>query len=120
MVVTRTEWTCLLTLLWSSTIWKLSPRLIIPAGQNEFLQEIIFNSVPVRRIAIAKNTNSSFTGSYTENPFYCRQFDLRQIRTLRGGQPIVDCDAADICRLYVTTVKAINFQDDIPSIPFDN
>ena len=49
-----------------------------------------------------------------------QQFDLRQIRILRGGQPIVDFDAADNCRFYVTTMKAMNFEDDIPSIPFDN
>ena len=66
------------------------------------------------------NTNSAFTGSYTENPFWYQQFYLRQIRILRGGQPIVDFDTADNCRLYVTTRKAMNFQDDIPSIPIDN
>ena len=37
-----------------------------------------------------------------------------------GGQPIVDFDAADNCRLHVRTVKAKNFQDDIPSIPIDS
>ena len=66
------------------------------------------------------NTNSAFTGFYTENPFWYQQFVLRQIRILRGGQPIVDFDAADNCRLYVTTMKAMNFQDDMPSIPIDN
>ena len=66
------------------------------------------------------NTNSAFTESYTENPIWYQQFDLRQIRILRGGQPIVDFDAADNCRLYVTTMKAMNFQDDIPSIALDN
>ena len=60
------------------------------------------------------------TNSYTENPFCYQQFDLRQIKILRGGQPIVDFDAADNCRLFVTTMKAMNFQDDIPSIPIDN
>ena len=45
------------------------------------------------------------------------QFDLRKFRILRGGQPIVDFDAADNCRSYVTTMKAMNFQDDICSIP---
>ena len=65
------------------------------------------------------NTNSAFTGSYTENPFWYQQFNLRQIRILRGGQPIVDFDAADNCRLYVTTMKAMKFQDDIPSIPIE-
>ena len=98
----------------------LAKTFIIPARQNQFIQENIFNNAPVRRIAIAMNTNSAFTGSYTENPFWYQQFDLRQIRILRGGQPIVDFDAADNCRLYVTTMKAMNFQDDIPSIPIDN
>ena len=63
--------------------------------------------------------NSAFTGSYTENPFWYQQFDLTQIRILRGGQPIVDFDAADNCRLHVTTMKAMILQDNIPSIPFD-
>ena len=58
--------------------------------------------------------------SFTENPFWYQQFDLRQIRTLRGGRPIVDFDTADNCRLYVTTMKAMIFQDDIPSIPIDD
>ena len=98
----------------------LAKTFIIPARQNQFIQENIFNNAPVRRIAIAMNTNSAFTGSYTENPFWYQKFDLRQIRILRGGQPIVDFDAADNCRLYVTTMKAMNFQDDIPSIPIDN
>ena len=93
---------------------------IIPARQNQLIQENTFNNAPFRRIAIAMNTNSAFTGSYTENPFWCQQFDLRQIRILRGGQPIVDFDAADYFRLYVTTLEAMNFQDDIPSIPIDN
>ena len=66
------------------------------------------------------NTNSAFTGSFTENPFWYQQFDVRQIRILRGGQPIVDFDSSDNCRLYVTTMKAMNFQDDIASSPIDN
>ena len=66
------------------------------------------------------NTNSAFAGSFTENPFWYQQFDLRKVRILRGGQPIVDFDTADNCRLHVTTMKAMNFQDDIPSIPIDD
>ena len=66
------------------------------------------------------NTNSAFTGSFTENPFWYQQFDLSQIRILRWGQTIADFDTADNCRLYVTTMKAMNFQDDIPSIPIDD
>ena len=48
----------------------LAKTFIIPAGQNQFVQENIFNNAPVRRIAIAMNTNSAFTGFYTENPFW--------------------------------------------------
>ena len=57
-----------------------------------------------------------FTGLYTENPFWYQQFNIRQNRKLTGGQPVVDFDAANNCRLHVTTMKAMNFQDDIPSI----
>ena len=38
----------------------------VPARQNQFIQENIFNNAPVRRIAIAKNTKSAYTGSYTQ------------------------------------------------------
>ena len=98
----------------------LAKTFIIPARQNQFIQENIFHNAPVSPIAIAMNTNSAFTRSYSENPFWYQQFELRQIRILRGAQPIVDFDAADNCRLYVTAMKATNFQDDIPSIPIDN
>ena len=97
----------------------LAKAFTIPARQNQFIQEKIFNKAPIRRIAIAKNTSSAFTGCFTENPYWYQQFDLRQIRILRGGQPIVDFDTADKYRLYVTTMKSMNFQDDIPSIPID-
>ena len=66
------------------------------------------------------NTNSAFTGSFTENPFWYQQFDLRKIGILRGGQPILDFGTADKCRLCVTTMKATNFQDDIPSVSIDD
>ena len=98
----------------------LAKTFIISARQIQFLQENNFNNSPVCRIAIAMNTNSAFTGSYSGNSFSYQLFDLRQIRILRGGQPIVDFDAADNCRFYVTRMKAMNFQDDIPSILINN
>ena len=55
----------------------IAKTFIIPAIQNHFVQENIFNNAPVRRIAIAMNTNTAFTGSYTENPFWNQQFELR-------------------------------------------
>ena len=77
----------------------LAKIFIIPARKNRFIQENIFNNAPVRRIAIAMITNSASTGSCTENPFWYQQFGFRQLTKLRGGQPIVDFDAADNCRL---------------------
>ena len=96
----------------------LAKTFIIPARQNQFIEENVFNNSPVRRTANAKTKNSAFIGSYTEKLFLYQQFDLREIRILRGGQLILDYDAADNCRLYVTIMKAMNFQDDISSIPF--
>ena len=98
----------------------LAKIFIIPARQNQFIQENIFKNSPIRRVAIAMNTNSAFTGFFTEKTFWYQQFDLKEIRKLRGGQPIVDFDTAGNCRLYVTTMKAMNFQDDFPSIPIDD
>ena len=98
----------------------LAKTFIIPSSENQFIQQSVFNNAPIRRIAIAVNTNYAFTGFFTENPFWYQQFDLRKIRILRGGQPFVDYDTSDNCRLYVTAMKAMNFQDEIPSIPIDN
>ena len=92
----------------------LAKTFIIPAQQNQFIHENIFNIAPIRRIAIAMNSNSAFTGSFAENPFRYQQIILRDIRILWGGQPIVHHDTTDNCRLYVTTMKAMNFQDNIP------
>ena len=77
----------------------LAKIFIVPARQNQFVRENIFKNAPIRRIAIAMNTNSAFTRSYTENPFWYQQFDVRQIRILRWGQSIVAFDAADNCRI---------------------
>ena len=93
---------------------------IIPARQNQFIQENTFSNAPVRRFAFAMNTTLHSLDLPLKTPFWYQQFDLRQIWIFRGGQPIVEFDAADNCRLYVPTMKAMNFQDDILSLPVDN
>ena len=90
----------------------LAKTFITPPRQNQFIQENIPKKAPVRRIAFAMNTNSAFTGTYTENPFWYQQFGIRQIKMFRSGQPFVNFDAADKCGLYVRTIKAMNFRDD--------
>ena len=86
---------------------------IIAARQKQFIQENIFNNASICRIAIAMNSNSAFIGSFAENFFWYQQFNVREIRIHRGGHPIVHHDATDNCRLYVITMKAMNFRDAI-------
>ena len=90
---------------------------IIPSGQNQFIQENVFNNAPIRRPAIAMNTNSAFTGNFQENPFHYEKFGLRELRIVRRDRAIVSLDATNDCRAYVTTMKALNFNEEIPSLP---
>ena len=55
---------------------------IIPSGQNQFIQENVFNIAPIRRLAIAMNTNSAFIGHFHENPFHYQKFGLQEFRIL--------------------------------------
>ena len=95
----------------------LAKTFIIPPRQKQFNQGNILDNAPVRWIAIAMNTNPAFTEFYTENPFWYQQFDLKQFRKLLGVQPTVNFDLADNGCIYVTTMKEMNFQKDILSIP---
>ena len=42
----------------------LVKRFNIPARQNQLIQENTFNNAPIRRVAIAMNTNSASTGFF--------------------------------------------------------
>ena len=44
----------------------LAKTFTIPARQNQFIQENIFNNAPIRLVVIAMNTKSAFTGPFTE------------------------------------------------------
>ena len=98
----------------------LAKTYIVLERQNQFIQENISNNAPIRRIAIAMNSNSSFTSSFPKSPFWYQQFNLRDIRILSGRRLFVHHDTTDNCRLYVTTMKAMNFQNDVSSISNDN
>ena len=97
----------------------IARRFIIPSGQNQFNQENVFNNAPIRRIAIAMNTNSAFTGHFQENPFHYRKFGLRELRIVRGGRIVVSIDTTNNCRAYVTTMKAMNFNEEIRALAND-
>ena len=42
---------------------ELPKTFIIPAGQNQFIQENIFSNKPIRMIDIAMNLNNEFSGT---------------------------------------------------------
>ena len=78
----------------------------------------LFINCPVCLIAVARKKNSSLIQSYTKNRFLFRWFDRREFRILRGGQPLVDFDAASTFYPQVMTMKAMSFQDDFLLTPF--
>ena len=121
MIFERRERTHWQGLWWSSTFWSLQQALLsfLPDKTSSF-KEIFFNKAPVCRIVFAMNTNFAYTGPYTVNPFCYQQPDRKQIIIFKGGQLNVDFDAADNWHFYFTTMKAVNFQGDVLSIPNDN
>ena len=76
----------------------IARTFIILLGQNQVIQENVFNNAPIRRIAIAMNTNSAFTGHFQENPFHYQKFGLRELRIVRGGRAIVSVYTSNDCR----------------------
>ena len=88
----------------------------IPSGHNQFIQENVSNNAPIRIIAIAMNTNSAFTLHFQEYLFHYQKNGLRELRIIQGGIAIISVDTID-CRTYVTTMKAMNFNEEIPLLP---
>ena len=97
----------------------IARTFIIPSGQTQFIQENVFNNAQIRRIAIAMNTNSAFIGHFQESPFHYRKFGLRELRIVQGGRAIVSVDTTNDCRAHVTTMKAMNFNEEIPELPIN-
>ena len=98
----------------------IARTFIIPSRQNQFLQENVFNNAPIRRIAVAMNTNSAVAESFHENPFNYQHFHLRELRIIWGGRATVSLDTTSPCQPYVTTTKAMQFNEDFPALPMDD
>ena len=98
----------------------IARTFIIPSCQNHFIQENIFNNAPIKRVAVAMNTNSAVAGSLHENPFSYQQFHLRELRIIRGGRAIVSLVTTSSCRPYVTTKKAMQFNEDFSAHPMED
>ena len=77
------------------------------------------NNALIRRSAIAMKMNSAFTEPFVENLLWYQQFQLRQTTMFKTGQPTAGFDLVDVSRLYVATLKEMNFQLDMPSLSSD-
>ena len=97
----------------------IARTFIIPFRQNLFGKESIFINSPIRRIAVAKNTKSAVTGSFHENHLNDQQFHLRELKVIRGGRAIVSLDTTSPCRPYVTTLRAMQLNEDFPARPME-
>ena len=95
----------------------IARTFIIPSRQNQFIQENIFSNGPIRKIAVAINTNSAVAGFFHENTFSYQRFQLRELRIIRRGREIVSLDTTSLCRPYVTTMKAMQFNEDFLALP---
>jgi hypothetical protein len=89
----------------------LPKTYIVPANLNTWKQENIFLNEPVRRFALAMNTNIAFGASRTHNPFHYRKFNLRSITIYRNGIPIcgTPIDTTRDKRLFLNSQSALAF-----------
>ena len=55
-----------------------------------------------------------FIEHFQENDFYYQKFGMRELRTVRGSRAIALVDTTIDCRASVTTMKAINFNEEFP------
>ena len=99
----------------------IARTFIIPSRQNQFIQENVFSNAPMFSIiVVAMNTNSAVAGSCHENPFNYQQFHLRELRIIRGGRAYISLDSTSPCRPYVTTMKAMQFNEGFPALPMED
>ena len=57
---------------------------IFPICQNQCIQENVFSNGPIRRIAVAMNTNSAVAGFFHEKSFHYQETHLREHSIIRG------------------------------------
>ena len=65
------------------------------------------------------NTNTAFTGSLKTNPFHYQKYNLRSIRIVRGSHVAVDMDTTDNVQSYISTMRALKFDEHGPGIPLE-
>ena len=93
---------------------------MIPKDQSRFIREDIFNAEPIRRMVLAMCPNNQFTGRWTDTPLAFHKRNLKKVRVLRNGVPVVEYSTSSNTQLYFKTIQNLHFDQDGPLIKLDN
>ena len=88
-------------------------------GQVSWKHEDLFMKEPIRRLAIAMNTNTAFVGNRVQNPFWNQKFDLSEITVYRNDLPIpgTPTSTIDDKRVYFSSLGSLAFIENGHGIP---
>ena len=95
----------------------IARTFIIQSRQNQLIDGTVFNKATIRRISVAMITNSGAAGSFHKNLFNYQKFNLRELEVIRGGRAYFSLDTTSPCRPYITTMKAMQFNEDFLALP---
>lgn len=98
----------------------VSQVINIPTGSRQLIKEDILPGSDVRRLTIALTESTRFAGDITTNPFSFQKHNLRHVKVVRSGIPIVDMDLTDNTEVYYETLASLHFQNDGPSVKLRN
>lgn len=100
----------------------LPKTFLISSRVKSWDQEDIFNREPIRRFAIAMNTNAAFLGSKTVNPFHYQKFNLDNITVYRNGYPVAGTPllTENDKKLYLNSLEALAFQHHGHGVPYED
>lgn len=93
---------------------------VIPQGQSQFIREDVFNAEPIRRMVLALCPNNQFTGRWADTPLAFHKHNLKRVRILRNGVPLVEYNTVSNTQLYFKTIENLHFDQDGPLIKLSN
>ncbi len=104
-----------------SYIETVAKSFVTPDGVKTVRLENIFQNEPIRRFALAMNTNRAFSRARRGNPFNYQKFNLISINVSRNGQSTVGTpmDTTDNKLAYYNTLDALAFYNDSHGIPLE-
>ncbi len=85
-----------------------SITFVIPTGKNQFIREDIFNSEPIRRVVLGLCPNTIFSGVWNSNPLQFDKHNLRMVRLIRTGVPIVEYNTQDNTQVYYNAIQSLH------------